>query len=185
MAAIVKCVRWSADADNVEVVMTRFRTLTAGVLVLGLMTGGVAFAQGPGGPGRPGGPGGRGARFGGPGGPGELGLPLGQLNLSDTQRQQIRDLTEKRLQESESVQTRLRTALEARRQAIEAIPLNEGAIRATTADLVAAETDVAIEQAHLRADVLALLTPEQLDQVKKLEAERNAHGQGRRGRPQQ
>jgi Spy/CpxP family protein refolding chaperone len=165
--------------------MTRFRNLTAGVLVAGLMASGAAFAQAPGTPARPGGPGGRGARLGGPGGPGELGLPLGQLNLSDSQRQQIRDLTEKRLQEGESLQSRLRTALEARRQAMEAIPLNEGAIRATTADLVAAETDVAIEQAHLRADVLALLTPEQLDQVKKIQAERQSHAGGGRGRRQQ
>src|SRR4051794_685128 len=114
--------------------MIRFRAVTAGVLIAGLLASGAAFAQGPGGgPGRPGGPGGRGARGGRPGGPGELGLPLGQLNLSDTQRQQIRDLTQKRLQD-ESLQARLRTAMEARRQAMEANPVNEGAIRSTTAD---------------------------------------------------
>ena len=165
--------------------MTRFRTLTAGVLVAGLLVTGAAFAQGPGGPGRPGGPGGRGARLGGPGGPGDLGLPLAQLNLSDTQRQQIRELTQKRVQDGESVQTRLRTAMEARRQAMDAIPVNEGAIRSTTADLVAAETDVAIQQAHLRADVMALLTPDQLDQVKKLQAEREARVDDRRDRRKQ
>jgi len=70
---------------------------------------------------------------------------------------------------------------------MEAIPVNEGAIRSTTADLVAAETDVAIQQAHLRADVLALLTPEQLDQVKKFQASREARADTRqeRRRPQQ
>lgn len=162
--------------------MIRFRTLTAGVLVAGLLASGAAFAQGPGGPGRGGG---RGGRFGGPGGPGELGLPLAQLNLSDSQRQQIRDLTQARRQDGEQVQARLRTAMDARRAAIEASPLNEGAIRATTADLVAAETEVAILQAHLRADVLALLTPEQQDQVKKFEAERPAGPEGRGRRQQQ
>lgn len=162
--------------------MARFRTLTAGVLVASLLATGAAFAQAPaGGPGR-GGPGGRGARFGGPGGPGELGLPLGQLNLSDAQRQQIRDLAQKRAQDGDAVQARLRAALEARRQAMEAVPVNEGAIRSTTADLVAAETDVAIQQAHLRADVLALLTPDQLDQLKKLQADREARADTRRDR---
>jgi Spy/CpxP family protein refolding chaperone len=156
--------------------MIRFRNLTAGVLVAGLLASGTAFAQGPGAFGRGGGRGGR------PGGPGDLGLPLAQLNLSDSQRQQIRELTQRRLQEGESVQTRLRAATEARRAAMEASPVNEGAIRSTTADLVAAETEAAILQAHLRADVLALLTPDQQDQVKKLQAERAASVTDRPGR---
>jgi Spy/CpxP family protein refolding chaperone len=160
--------------------MTRFRTWTAGVLVAGLLAGGVAFAQGPGALNR----GGRGARIGGPGGPGDFGLPLGQLNLSDAQRQQIRDLIQKGRQDGETAQARLRTAMEARRQAMEAIPLTEGAIRSTTADLVAAETDVAIQQAHVRADVLALLNPDQLDQVKKLRADREARLDNRARRQQ-
>jgi len=163
--------------------MIRFRTLMAGVLVAGLLAGGGAFAQGADGAGRPGG--GRGGRFGGAGGPGELGLPLAQLNLSDSQRQQIRELTQSRRQSAEQVQTRLRAAMDARRAAIEASPVNEGAIRATTADLVAAQTEAAILEAHLRADVLALLTPEQQDQVKKFQAERPAGREGRGGRRRQ
>ena len=160
--------------------MIRFRTLTAGVLVAGLLASGAAFAQGQGGPGRPGG--GRGGRPGGPGGPGDLGLPLAQLNLSDSQRQQIRELTQRRRQDGEQVQARLGAARDARRAAIEASPVNEGAIRSTTADLVAAETEAAILQARLRADVLALLTPEQQDQVKTLQAQREAHVDARRER---
>jgi len=166
--------------------MIRFRTLTASLLMAGLLAGGAAFAQGPGDAGRPGGPGGRAGR-GGPGGPGELGLPLAQLNLTDSQRQQVRELTRQRQQSGEQIQQRLRTAMDARRAAVDAIPVNEGAIRATTADLVAAETEAAILQAHLRADVLALLTPEQQEQVRKLQAEREARvdtRQERRGRQQ-
>jgi Spy/CpxP family protein refolding chaperone len=165
--------------------MIRFRNVTASVLIAGLL-GGAAFAQGPGDAGRPGGPGGRGGR-GGPGGPGELGLPLAQLNLTDSQRQQVRELTRQRQQSGEQIQQRLRTAMDARRAAMDAIPVNEGAIRATTADLVAAETEAAILQAHLRADVLALLTPEQQEQAKKLQADREARvdtRQERRGRQQ-
>src|SRR4051794_31311668 len=130
-----------------EVVMTRFRTLTASLLMAGLLAGGAAFAQGPDGGGRPG-PGGRGGR-GGPGGPGDLGLPLAQLNLTDSQREQVRELTRQRQQNGQQIQQRLRTAMDARRAAMDAIPVNEGAIRATTADLVAAETEAAIVQAHL------------------------------------
>jgi Spy/CpxP family protein refolding chaperone len=164
--------------------MMRFRTLTAGLLALGLLASGAAFAQGPGGPGRPGGPGGRGGRPGGPGAA-DLGLPLAQLNLSDAQRQQVRELTQRRLQDNKQVEERLRAAMDARRAAIDAVPVNEGAIRATTADLVAAETDVAILQAHLRADVMALLTPEQQDQVRALQAERGNRQDQRRERLEQ
>lgn len=163
--------------------MMQFRTLTAGLLVAGLLASGAAFAQGPGGPGRPGGPGGRGGRLGGAGG--DLGLPLAQLNLSDTQRQQIRQLTQRRLQDNKQVEERLRAAMNARRAAMDAVPVNEGAIRATTADLVAAETDVAILQAHLRADVMALLTPEQQDQARKFQAERGDRQDQRHERPEQ
>jgi Spy/CpxP family protein refolding chaperone len=165
--------------------MTRFRTVTASLLMAGLLAGGAAFAQGPDGGGRPG-PGGRGGR-GGPGGPGDLGLPLAQLNLTDSQREQVRELTRQRQQNGEQIQQRLRAATDARRAAMDAVPVNEGAIRATTADLVAAETEAAILQAHLRADVFALLTPEQQEQARKLQAAREARAdtrQGRRGRQQ-
>lgn len=160
--------------------MIRFRSLTAGLLVAGLFAGGIAFAQGAG-PGRPGGPGGRGGR-GGPGGPGDFGLPLAQLNVTDSQRQQIRDLTQKRRDAGAQVQERLRAAQDARRAALEALPVNEGAIRSTTADLLAAETEAAILQAHLRADIVNLLTPEQQDQLKKIQAQREQRVDTRRDR---
>jgi Spy/CpxP family protein refolding chaperone len=158
--------------------MTRFRSLTVGVLLTGLLASGAAFAQGPG---RPGGPGGRGGR--GPGGPGgPVDLPLVQLNLTEAQRQQIRDLSQRRLEAGKAVQERLRAAMDARRVAVNTLPVNEGAIRSTTADLVAAETEAAILQAHLRADIVALLTPEQQDQLKKVEAQRESRVDARRER---
>jgi Spy/CpxP family protein refolding chaperone len=160
--------------------MIRFRSLTAGVLVAGLLASGAAFAQGPGGPGRPGGPGGRGGR-----GPGGVDLPLAQLNLTDAQRQQIRDLTQKRQEAGAQVRERLNAAMEARRAAVNTVPVNEGAIRSTTADLVAAETEAAILQAHLRADIIALLTPEQQEQLKKVEATREARVDARQDRREQ
>ena len=157
--------------------MIRFRSLTAGVLMAGLLASGAAFAQ-TAAPDRPGARGAGGALRG----PGSVGLPLAQLNLTDTQRQQIRDLAEKRRQSGTQVQERLREAMNARRTAMETVPVNEGAIRATTADLAAAETDAAILQAHFRAEIVGLLTPEQQDQLKQLQAQREARGQLRRQR---
>jgi periplasmic protein CpxP/Spy len=166
--------------------MIRFRFLTAGILIAGLLAGGAAFAQGPAGPGAPGGGfGGRGGRGGpgAPGGPGELGLPLQQLNLSDAQRQQIRDLVQRRLEESRDNQERVRAAQEVQRKAMDALPVNEGAIRAAAQDLAAAQADAAVQQAHVRAEVFALLTADQQAQVKKLVAEREARAGERRDRP--
>ena len=160
--------------------MTRFRSLTAGALVAVLLATGLAFAQDSA-PGRPGGPGGRGGR-GGPGGPRDLGLPLAQLNLTDAQRQQVRELAQRRLDAGKQVQERLRAAQDARRAALDTLPVNEGAIRATTADLLAAETDAAILQAHLRAEIVGLLTPEQQEQLKKAQAARAQRGSARQQR---
>jgi len=162
--------------------MTRFRALTTLTAVLAsLFAGGVAFAQGPG-PGRrgPGGFGGPGP--GGPGGPG--GLPLQALNLSETQQDQIKQLMQQYRQQNQNVGEQLRTAMEAQRNAVETIPVDEALIRSTTQALVDAQTDVAIQQARLRSEIFALLTPDQQAQVRKLQAERNQRAleQRKRGR---
>jgi periplasmic protein CpxP/Spy len=158
-----------------EVLMIRFRSLIAGVLMASLLASGAAFAQsGP--PDRPDRPGGRRVLRG----PGSVGLPLAQLNLTDSQRQQVRDLTQKRRESGAQVEEQLRAAMTARRTAMETLPVNEGAIRATTADLIAAETEAAILRAHFRADIIGLLTPEQQNQLKKLEAQRAQRAQTRR-----
>ena len=112
--------------------MTRFRALTLTAVLAGLLAGGVAVAQGPGpgrrGPGRPFGP--------GPGGPG--GLPLQALNLTDTERDQIRQLMQQLRQQNQSVGEQLRTAMDAQRTAVETMPVDEGLIRSTTQALVEA-----------------------------------------------
>jgi periplasmic protein CpxP/Spy len=159
--------------------MTRFRTLTLTAVLAALLAGGVAFAQGPGrrGPGGFNGPG-----PGGPGGPG--GLPLQALNLSDAQKDQIKQLTEQYRQQDQNVAEQLRSAMEAQRKAVETMPVDEGLIRSTTQALVEAQTEMAIQQARLRSDIFALLTPDQQAQASKLQAERNQRLQQRQ-RPRQ
>ena len=159
--------------------MTRFRALTLTAILAGLLAGGVAFAQGPG-PGRrgPGGFGGfRGPGPGGPGGPG--GLPLQALNLTDTQRDQIRQLTQQYRQQNQNVGEQLRTAMEAQRKAVETMPVDEGLIRSATQALVEAQTEMAIQQARLQSEIFALLTPDQQAEARKLQAERNQRVQQR------
>jgi protein CpxP len=160
--------------------MSRFRSITITAVVAGMLAAGAAAAQGPGGgrggrgaagPGGPGVPGGPG--FGGRGGPGG-GLPFRELNLSEAQQQQVRDITREHRDRNQQAADALRTAMDAQRKAVQTLPINEGLIRSTTQALVEAQTDMAIEQARMQSEIFTLLTPAQQDQVKKLQAEREA-----------
>ena len=164
--------------------MTRFRKFTLGAVLVALLGSGAAalYAQGPG-------AGGRGAApFGGPGGPGgrgfAAGFPLGPLDLSDAQKQQVRDTTQRHRQQTQPLVQRLQTAMEAQRAAIEAIPVNESLIRSAAQDVAAAQADMAVEQALLHSDIFALLTAEQQEKAKQLEAQAQARAQERRQRAQ-
>jgi protein CpxP len=141
------------------------RVLIAVGLVAAVASGSaIALAQpqivpgmrGPG-PGRPG-PGGRG------GGPLDFGLR--GIELSDTQREQIRSIMESHRGEFDTTGTKLREAHRAFAQAVEAASVDESAIRAASGGVAAAMADEAILRAKVRADVHATLTPEQLEQLK-------------------
>ena len=101
--------------------------LTGAVMAAMLATGASSYAQGPGFGRRGGGPGAPG-RFGGPG----IALPLRDLNLTDAQQQQVRDIRERHRDEAQQIGERLRTAMQAQRTAVAATPVNESLIRSTT-----------------------------------------------------
>ena len=82
--------------------MIRFRSLATGVALMALLATSVAFAQGP----RGGGPfGGRGAR-----GPSGSGFALQALNLTDTQREQVKEIRERYREQGRALSQRLREA---------------------------------------------------------------------------
>jgi protein CpxP len=161
--------------------MTRIRSVAVIGILAGALTAGSALAQSPdGGPGR--GP--RGGGFGRGGEVGRGGLELRGLALTDAQRQQIRALHEQHREQTQAAAARLRSAMDAQRKAVETMPVDESAIRATSQELVDAQTELAIQRAKLHAGVFALLTPEQQAQAAKLRAERGGRGgpRGDRGR---
>jgi Spy/CpxP family protein refolding chaperone len=112
---------------------------------------------------------------GGPGG----GLPIRELNLSETQQQQVRDVMQRFREQNRSAAEQLRTAMEEQRKAVETLPVNEGLIRASTQVLVEAQTELAIQQARMHSEIFALLTPAQQEQARKLQADREARMQKR------
>jgi Spy/CpxP family protein refolding chaperone len=158
-----------------EAYMNRFRSITAGAVVAGLLAGGAAFAQG----GRDGGPAGPGARAGGRGPMPGGALALRGVNLAEVQQQQVRDIRERHRQDAQQAAQRVRDAMQAQRAAVEAIPVNEGLIRSTTFALAEAQTEAAIQQARVNSDVWSVLTPEQQEQVRKVRAERETRLQQR------
>ncbi len=164
--------------------MTKTFTLVAGAaLGLAIVAGaGVAVAgaheQGPQGPGGfmgqvgPGGPGGRGMRGpgrpGGAGGPGGIIQGLRALDLSETQREQVKATMDSHKAEFEAQVERLRTARKALHDSMTAETFDEAAIRQTSAEVAVIEADGAVLQAKVHGEVWALLTPEQQQKARQL-----------------
>jgi len=161
----------------------QFRALAVGaalLLVIGVAT--AVFAQGDApsdGPRR------HRSRFG-IGGPGRGGLAaLARLDLTEAQREQVREVVGRHRSEMQDAGKRLHEAHQAQRAAVETMPVNEGLIRSTTQTLANAQTDMALLQARVRSEVWALLTPEQQEKAKQLKSERETRMKQRLERRQQ
>jgi len=160
--------------------MDRVRKIVVTAGIVALMSGGAValFAQG--------GPGQRGAGPFGPGGPGrrgfDAGFALGQLNLSDAQKQQVQSIMQQHRQQSQPVMQRMQQAMQAQRAAIDEVPVNEAAVRQAAAALAQVEADMAVEQARMHADIFNILTVEQQQKAKQLEAQAQSRAKERRQR---
>jgi protein CpxP len=158
----------------------RWMVPTGVLLTLGLFAAAdVAWSQPPDGSG---GRRGRMGRRGGPGGPGGLMSPLGRLDLTETQREQVRGVMEQNREASRTAGARLREVRAALQAAITAEVVNEGAIRAVAAELSNAEGDVAVQRAFVRSQVWQLLTVEQQTTALEVEAEMKERMEQRRAR---
>ena len=137
-----------------------------------LVMAGAAQAQGPGargdGDGRGRGPGGRPSTLlRAPRGGGMM-LPVRELALTDSQREQVEQIRAANRAAVQETQKRVRDAERAQRAAIQTVPLNEALVRSTTQALATAQTDLAVQEARVFNDVWQLLTPEQQTKLKTL-----------------
>jgi Spy/CpxP family protein refolding chaperone len=179
--------------------MTRIGSaIGAAVLTIGLGSAALSVAgqqqnQAPASQGRRGGPdgfGGPGRGRGGPGGPGGpfdsaqgrplAGLPLRELNLTDAQREQVKQIVDSRQQEVRAIGERAMAAREALHAATTSPSFDEGLIRAKAAEVASIEADMAVSRARIFADVFQLLTPEQQAKVKELNDSRPHRPNGQR-----
>ena len=152
----------------------RIRIVVLSAVVVVVAGGAMAFAQGPG-------P--RGPRGGGPGI--GRGLPLRELELTDAQREQVRQLMEQQRESSRALFERAQAARVAQRQAIDAIPFSESAVRTAMAAIAAVDADLAVQEARLQSEIYQLLTAEQQEQLQKIRADREARMKERLARPRQ
>jgi Spy/CpxP family protein refolding chaperone len=156
-----------------------FRVVGVTALVAALAGGAFAYGQDA----APGGPRGRGPGFG-PGGP-RAGLELRALDLTEAQREQVRQLTEQNREQMRSLLDRMRAAQDARRKAVDAVPFNESQVRAAMKDLADVEADLAVAHARLQADIYGLLSADQQQRLQKLRADREARAKERAQQQQQ
>jgi periplasmic protein CpxP/Spy len=101
---------------------------------------------------------------------------LGQLGLSDDQRQEVRRIMELHKAERQAIFQRLGEARRAQSEAVVAVPVDEATVRARSAELAKVEADAAVLRARVHAEVYNVLTPEQQEKAKALRAEREARG---------
>lgn len=131
--------------------------------------GGPAFnaaGQGPG-PGGPGGPG----RRGGPGGPGGFGpMLLERLNLTTDQRDRVKQIRESHREEQQALRTRAMQAHQALQGAVTSPTFDESAVRTRAAEVATVDADVAVAEARIYAEVYQILTSEQQEQLKTMQA---------------
>ena len=170
--------------------MKPIRFFAVVLLLGGALVAGAAFAQGPSPDGGSRGPGLGGPGFGGPG-PGRRGgsardggVFLRGIDRTHAQQQQIHDLVAQHREQNRELVSQLHEARETERKPVEATPIDEQIIRAAAHAVANAQAELAIRQARLRAEMFALLTPEQRAAAEKLRAEREARRSRMRERMQ-
>ena len=153
------------------------------IIVAGLGIVAIVAQQGPPpgrGPDGQGGPGGRGPGMmgRGPGGPmaGMMMRGLGQLDLTDQQKADVKKVMESNRDVTKGIAARMIAAREALGDAVTVDgKIDEADIRAKATALGLVEADAAILRANVHAQVFALLTPEQQAKARQLRAEGKGH----------
>lgn len=125
---------------------------------------------------------------GGRGGPGRMGPdgPMGllpmigrELQLTDSQRDQVKAIADSRRDEWRALADRAHTAHLALEAAVTGNAVDESLIRQKSADVAAIEADMAVARAHVYAEVVQILTSDQKAKLQTLQAARQ-NGRGPR-----
>ena len=119
---------------------------------------------------------------GGPGGPGGLMMALRGLDLSESQRAEIRNIFEQDRLEGEAHRETMRALGADLESQIETDPFDEEAVRAKAAAVASQGVEMAVLRARQMGQIRNVLTPEQLDRLAQMKEERKALREERRQR---
>jgi Spy/CpxP family protein refolding chaperone len=104
---------------------------------------------------------------------------LGQLELTETQREQIREINQRHRDELREAGTRARSARQAQTEAESILPVNETLVRQRAQEYGNALAEIAVIQARIRGEIFQILTPEQQKKAQEVEKQRQERMKGR------
>ena len=99
-----------------------------------------------------------------------MGRGLSGLNLTETQRDQIRTLRDAQRKDSQALREKMRTTRRQLREAMGADVPDEAAVRSAAGAVAALRADQAALQARARSQFMEALTPEQQARMKQARA---------------
>jgi periplasmic protein CpxP/Spy len=108
---------------------------------------------------------------------------LRELDLSDDQRQQVKDVLEKARETG--VQKQLMDSRKALQDAVESDTIDEENLHNLADQVGVAEGNAAVERAHIRQQILQILTDEQRQELESMKAEAKQRMEERRQRFEQ
>jgi Spy/CpxP family protein refolding chaperone len=101
------------------------------------------------------------------------------LNLTDAQRQQVRQMAESNKSTTKSLMLNLLNAEKALREAIAKNPSDEATIRSLSTTVGNARTELTVQRAKFRSQIVTILTPEQKQQLAQWDDKRQSRLQKR------
>jgi Spy/CpxP family protein refolding chaperone len=108
-----------------------------------------------------------------------------QLDLSDSQRDQVRSIMDSHDAELKDVGSRAATARKNLEDAITADAVDEGLIRTRAAELATVEADMAVLRARISSEVFKILTTEQQTKAREMRTRMEERMERQRERLQQ
>lgn len=97
-----------------------------------------------------------------------------ELGLSSQQKEDIKEIFSKSRSQAEPLMKQLKTERRALRELVQADIIDEAAIRAQSTKVAAVEADLSVQRAQVAQQVRAILTPEQVQKFKVIQAKRNS-----------
>ena len=111
---------------------------------------------------------------------GPMAMMASRLELTDTQKDQIKSIAQSHADEWKALLDREQQARQAQQAAIALAQFDEITIRQRSAELAAVEADAAVARARARGELLQILTTAQLAKLKEMES--NGPRRGNPGR---